>query len=144
MVTPPFQKKFLEQHGSSETYLTEKLVLAVQTELIGRMRELGFTQEQLAQKLGVSQPNISKMLNKEENMTLKTIATLARALGAEWEQPKLRNLDTTANVVPLSSQKGRKADQSRDSAIAGAGEAPAKYVAGRPKSGQKKRNTGKY
>ena len=45
---------------------------------------MGFTQEELAEKLGVSQPSLSKLENQDD-MQLSTLCRLIEALGGELE-----------------------------------------------------------
>ena len=80
-------------------------MLKVQRQLIGRIQELGLTQAQLAKRMGVSQPNVSKMLNREENMTLRSLAVLANALGAEWEAFKLVDKKAPAKIAKSHARK---------------------------------------
>ena len=81
-------ESFLEEHGNDPEYLTEKLVLRINREIRRRMHELGVTQTELADRLGVSQAHVSRLLNNR-NLTLRSLAVLADALDAEWEEPRL-------------------------------------------------------
>ncbi len=57
-----------------------------EAQMIRQIRqELGLSQEELAQRLGVQQPAISKLENGEKNLTLGTLANVVTALGGEWE-----------------------------------------------------------
>jgi transcriptional regulator with XRE-family HTH domain len=49
--------------------------------LRARMDERGFTQESLALKLGIGQPAISNMLNRQCRPQRRTVLRLAEALG---------------------------------------------------------------
>jgi DNA-binding XRE family transcriptional regulator len=53
------------------------------SDLIGRRQALHMTQQQLAAASGIRQSEISRIESGHGNPTLKTIGTLARALGAE-------------------------------------------------------------
>lgn len=79
-------------------FLTEMLVLRVSGAIRRRMRETNTNQTDLASKLGVSQPYVSKLLNCNANLTLRSMARIAHALGAEWIEPNLVALDTKDNV----------------------------------------------
>jgi transcriptional regulator with XRE-family HTH domain len=53
--------------------------------LLGEVRELvGLTQEELARKLGVKQPTLSR-LESQEDMQISTLQRLVKALGGELE-----------------------------------------------------------
>ena len=56
--------------------------------IIQRQRkEKGYTQHELANKLGVSQVMVSRWENGEENFTISTLAKISAALGIEWNNP---------------------------------------------------------
>jgi transcriptional regulator with XRE-family HTH domain len=54
------------------------------------MKSANITQQQLAERLGVSQPTVSTMLNPKSDPRLSTLRKLARALGI--------TLDVVANA----------------------------------------------
>jgi transcriptional regulator with XRE-family HTH domain len=43
------------------------------------------TQEEMAQRIGVKQPAISKLKNGDRRLTLETLSEIIAALGGEWE-----------------------------------------------------------
>ena len=47
--------------------------------------KLGLTQEELAQKLGVQQPAVSKLEREGRNLTLGTLSNIITSLGGTWE-----------------------------------------------------------
>lgn len=51
------------------------------------MREAGVTFTALARRLGVSQPTVSEKLSGDANLTLQSMAEIARALGCELAAP---------------------------------------------------------
>ncbi|MFH1542106.1 MAG: helix-turn-helix domain-containing protein [bacterium] len=62
---------------------------AVPVEKLGqRLRDvrevLGMTQKQLAKRLGISQPVLSKIEDNAESCSLKTVARVAQGLGCEF------------------------------------------------------------
>lgn len=62
---------------------TRELLSQVNT--IKQIREeLGLSQTDLAQRLGVQQSTVSKLENDRSNLTLGKLATLVTALGGEW------------------------------------------------------------
>jgi transcriptional regulator with XRE-family HTH domain len=49
--------------------------------ILRRRKELGLTQQELADKLGISATNISPIEHGEQNLTIRTLAKLADVLG---------------------------------------------------------------
>ncbi len=46
---------------------------------------LNITQAEMAQRIGVKQPSISKLENGDRRLTLETLSEVVTALGGEWE-----------------------------------------------------------
>ena len=57
--------------------------------ILRRMKELGVTQTELAARMKVSKPYISKILRQDVNFSFRTAAKLARALKMDFF-PELR------------------------------------------------------
>lgn len=84
-----FFESFVEHYGDDPDYLTEKRVLLINAEIRRRIDEIGISRAELARRLGVKQPEVSRLLNSDHNLTVRTVARLANALEAEWAAPKL-------------------------------------------------------
>jgi transcriptional regulator with XRE-family HTH domain len=57
-----------------------------QLNTIKQIREdLGLSQTELAQRMGVQQSTVSKLENDRSNLTLGKLATVVDALGGEWK-----------------------------------------------------------
>jgi transcriptional regulator with XRE-family HTH domain len=48
-------------------------------------KKLNLTQGEMAERLGVKQPSISKIENGDRRLTLETLSDIITALGGEWE-----------------------------------------------------------
>ena len=76
--------KFMEETKSADTlaydYALEFAHLAV-----GEMSKQGLTKKELAERMGVSPQRLANLLNTQPNMTLKSVAQLALALGIRVE-----------------------------------------------------------
>jgi len=46
-------------------------------------RDAGLTQQQLAKALGISRPTLTRIENADQNVTLKTLRQICRALGSD-------------------------------------------------------------
>ena len=75
--------------GDRFEYVSEKLMLRYFRAIRRRMREEGITQTELAERLGVSQAYISKLLKYNQNLTIRSLALLAEVMDVEWDQPRL-------------------------------------------------------
>jgi transcriptional regulator with XRE-family HTH domain len=76
------------------------LVTQLMNEINWHMRERGLTRADLASRMGVSPGRISQVLSGGENLTLRTIASLATALDARFEMD-LRPRETgSADATP--------------------------------------------
>lgn len=47
------------------------------------LRELGMTQKELAERMGISPQQVNKLVKGKENLTLETIARIGEALGVD-------------------------------------------------------------
>ena len=61
------------------------LVTQLMNEINWHMRERGLTRADLAGRMGVSPGRVSQVLSGGENLTLRTLASLATALDARFE-----------------------------------------------------------
>ncbi len=48
-------------------------------------KKLNLTQGEMAERLGVKQPSISKLENGDRRLTLETLSDIIASLGGEWE-----------------------------------------------------------
>ena len=92
-------KQALEELHQDPEYLAERLALRSNKEIRRRMAELGLTQDKLAERLGVSQAYVSRLLNYSPNMTLRSLTLIAHALEAEWDFPHLIASDAAINKL---------------------------------------------
>ena len=68
-----------------DDYWIEDAILKFTIRLHERMQEQGISKTELARKLGVSQPYITRVLKGSDNLTVGTMVKLARAVGASLE-----------------------------------------------------------
>jgi transcriptional regulator with XRE-family HTH domain len=68
---------------ASAVFVAEGLMLDVATTVWAVMKRLGLSQRELASKLGKHPAYVSRILNGSHNLTLKTIAEVAVALGQQ-------------------------------------------------------------
>lgn len=71
--------------------------------LIGEIRkEAGFTQEQVAELLGIRQPSLSK-LESQDDMQISTLRKIVHALGENWKSsPACRQEISASDSFPAS------------------------------------------
>lgn len=74
-----------EHFGDFRTALAaERLILSATDQIITRMAEQGTLRVELADRLGVSKGEISQRLNGPRNLTLRTLAEMAEAIGCRF------------------------------------------------------------
>ena len=79
------------------------LVTQLMNEINWHMRERGLTRADLASRMGVSPGRISQVLSGGENLTLRTLASVATALDARFEMD-LRPRETGNGAVDATPQ----------------------------------------
>lgn len=96
----------------SQEYLAHALTLRVVASLRHYMREHKLTQREVASRMGVTQAQVSKWLNYDSNMTLRTLACFLDALGTDWPEIVL------APKTKTSAQQADRKTRSRSSSHA--------------------------
>jgi len=72
---------------TEEEHAEARCRVEITTTIQLQRKALGYTQKDLAKKLGVSQVMISRWENGEENLTIATLAKIAVALGLDLRNP---------------------------------------------------------
>jgi transcriptional regulator with XRE-family HTH domain len=98
------------------------LVTQLMNEINWHMRERGLTRADLASRMGVSPGRISQVLSGGENLTLRTLASLATALDARFEmdlRPRESNqgADATPQLAPPVAAERPRTQAPRASAF---------------------------
>ena len=73
------------------------LICAFLRRILLRMKELGVSQTELAKRMQVSRPYITKVLHQDVNITFRTAAKLASALKMDF-YPDLRPQEVTQKL----------------------------------------------
>ena len=76
--------KFMEETESADT-LSYKYAHEISHLVVSEMQRQGLTKKELAERMGVSPQRLANLLNTQPNMTLKTVAQFALALGMRVE-----------------------------------------------------------
>jgi transcriptional regulator with XRE-family HTH domain len=77
-------KEKLQKFRDDVDFLTEAAILDFTEKVVDKMQLNGLSRAELAQKLGVSKPFVTKLLNGSPNMTIKTMVSIAHALECEF------------------------------------------------------------
>lgn len=80
------EKVFIGEGGKSLLAMADKIAsmkkaITVARQVKAKLKELGWTNKQLAQAMGCSQPMVTKIVRGDQNLTLETISKLERVLG---------------------------------------------------------------
>lgn len=109
-----FQKELAEAR-SRTAYYEEDVLLDVATQLLGAMEDNKVTKSELARRMDVSPPYITKILQGHTNMTIETMTKIASAIGLKWECLLIPQ-DADVGVFSLSYTDGGKQIQSTETA----------------------------
>ncbi|WP_295851976.1 helix-turn-helix transcriptional regulator [uncultured Xylophilus sp.] len=85
-------KRFIEEAKLTDGYWVEKAKLDFSTALEQRRRASGMSYKDVADKIGVSQPYVSKVFRGDSNVTIESMVKLARATGSQLD---IRLIDTS-------------------------------------------------
>jgi len=75
-----FLTEAAEEDRSSIEYRLQTLVLELSERVHGRIEQIGISQAEVARRMGVSRPMITKLLTGDSNFQLRTLLRLADAL----------------------------------------------------------------
>jgi len=81
------ESTWLYDHLTQEERNTAKYIAQIAAIIQRQRKAKGYTQQELASKLGVSQVMVSRWENGEENFTIATLAKISVALGIGWQNP---------------------------------------------------------
>lgn len=77
-----FSKK-LEEYKDDLEFRTEGVILEFNEKIVARMAEMNISRTELAKRLRVSKAFVTKLLNGNPNLTVKTMMSISDALGCE-------------------------------------------------------------
>lgn len=83
MTSEKWFSDLLERHRGDIEFKTETMILDFTEKLVARMKEKNVTRAELARRLGVSKAFVTKLLNGNPNMTIKTMVSIADALSSD-------------------------------------------------------------
>ena len=92
--------------------MSAKMVLDFEASIFCMMEAQGITQKELAERLGVTPATVSKTLSKTSNMTFKTAAKIAHALGCVIDAPTIRVFDADEYGAGTAASRTAVADVS--------------------------------
>jgi len=73
----------LNEFESDQEFRTEKVIIDFTEKVVAAMRERDMSRVELALRLGVSKAFVTKLLNGNPNLTIRTMVSLAAALECE-------------------------------------------------------------
>lgn len=73
----------LDKFKDDVEFLTEKVILDFTEQVVACMEKRGINRAELAKRLGVSKAFITKLLNGNPNLTIKTMVSLAKTLDCD-------------------------------------------------------------
>jgi len=76
-------KEKLREFRDDVDFLTETAIIDFTEKIVNKMQKMGMSRADLAGKLGVSKPFITKVLNGNPNLTIRSMVAIARALDCD-------------------------------------------------------------
>jgi len=70
----------IDRYAEDTEFLTEEAILDFTEKLVAKMLELQVTRAELARRLDVSKTFVTRLLNGNSNMTIKTMVSIANVL----------------------------------------------------------------
>ena len=95
---------WLSDYVTEEEHIANGCIAEIAATIQLQRKAKGYTQKDLAKKLGVSQVMISRWENAEENFTIATLAKVSIALGFELRNP-FENLEQLLLVAEGNRQE---------------------------------------
>ena len=114
MSTRTWLESAQEKYRGDAVYQTEALALSVGSEIRRIMKQRGLTGLELAKRLGVSSAYVSRLLNDNPNLTLKSLAKISVALEAQWEMPRLASCELPRGQELQRGRPQNRVQQSGD------------------------------
>jgi transcriptional regulator with XRE-family HTH domain len=87
-------------------YELARLPREMTTAVTWYMKERGITKRELAQRLDVTPGRVSQILSGDENLTLRTLASVCAALDAHFEVELAANKPADAELVTFAGAAG--------------------------------------
>ncbi|MHB9026966.1 MAG: helix-turn-helix domain-containing protein [Armatimonadota bacterium] len=97
----------LEERRQDVEFLAEEVAFDFVNEIRRVMQTAGISQSELAKRLGKSRAYVSRVLNYNPNMTIKSLVAIAHVLDMKWKAPHLVPSveEHTSEELPPSQQK---------------------------------------
>jgi transcriptional regulator with XRE-family HTH domain len=95
MTAEKWFKEKLDTFKDDIVFQTEKVILDFTEQVVLFMEKQEMNRVDLAKRLGVSKAFVTKLLNGNPNLTIKTMVNIAKNLGCEL----------SINILPLNGEK---------------------------------------
>lgn len=83
MKSKEWYKEKIGKFRNDVDFMTETVIVDFTEKIVGKMKKTGLSRADFAQRLGVSKPFVTKLLNGNPNLTVKSMVSIAHALGCE-------------------------------------------------------------
>jgi transcriptional regulator with XRE-family HTH domain len=80
-----FLDEYRDKYRRDPDYVVEGIYLELTEQILEHMRRKGLSQKELAERMDVSEAQVSRLFGETSNMTLRTLAKILIALDAELE-----------------------------------------------------------
>jgi len=112
-------RKVVENAKLTDAYWVEKAKLNFALALEGRRKGAAMSYKQIAEKIGTSQPYVTKVFRGDANFTIETMVKLARATGATLD---IQLVDTDRQTAPWHLDRKQTEARRGQALVTGGGE----------------------
>jgi transcriptional regulator with XRE-family HTH domain len=92
MSTETWLQSKLRKSAGRVGYEMERFLIGVNEEIVAQLEDNGITRTELARRLDVDKSYVTRLLNGLPNITLKTLVSVASALGCRMSVPRFTKL----------------------------------------------------
>jgi len=75
----------IERYKNDVDFLAEQAIINLTEKIVEKMESMNISRAELAKKLGVSKAMVTRILNGNPNLTIKTIVSIANAMDCKMD-----------------------------------------------------------
>src|SRR5690242_547957 len=77
------EEAWFDEYADDPEYLFARALIELGESIVGALNNVGMTRSYLVRRLGVSKPRMTQILAGDENLTIRTLVSVAKALACD-------------------------------------------------------------